>query len=67
MKKQIKLEYDNHIKDIYDLINQLKSLQQDALAQIKCPCNLGEEVFVKDYYALGIVIRYLKEVEKCDT
>lgn len=58
MNKKIEIEYDNHIKNIDELIEQLKSLKQEAL--IMLPEDL---VFQRDYHALKIIIRYLEELK----
>lgn len=47
------------IKDIDDLINQIISLRDEALNQIKT--RLCDPVFYKDYNACNIVIMFLNK------
>lgn len=57
-----KLEFDNHIKDKEELIKQLKSLKDEAFYMMRQPMK-DKDIFIKDFYALKIVINYLKEIE----
>lgn len=57
------LEYDNIIKDKEDLLSQLESLKEDAIAHLQCTVSGFEEVFQRDLHALKIVIHYLKELK----
>lgn len=59
MGKKYQPEFDNHINDVEQLIQQLESLKQDALSNMT-----QDEVFVKDYHALRITINFLREVLK---
>ena len=53
--------FDNHIKDYDELINQLESLKKDAMLNMK---DLGGEIFQKDFHALKIAIKIIKEMAK---
>lgn len=59
MTKKQQPEFDNHINNLEELIQQLESLKQDARSNMP-----QDEVFVKDYHALRITINYLREVLK---
>lgn len=62
MKELKKIEFDNHITNIDELIQQLESLKDEAIYMMRTP-NV-DEVFSKDFHALSIVIRFLEEVIK---
>lgn len=55
------LEFDNHIQNIDELIKQLESLKEEAIYMMRAPHS--DEVFKKDFHALKITIRYLKEMK----
>lgn len=57
-----KFEFDNHISNIDELIQQLESLKDEAIYMMRNPNH--DEIFVKDFHALSIVIRFLEEVKK---
>ena len=48
------------IKDIDDLINQMISLRDEALSQIKT--RISDPIFYKDYNACNIVIILLNKI-----
>lgn len=56
--KKPKLDFDNHIADLDELIKQLESLKAEAMEWMP-----QDEIFAKDYHALRIVVRYLKEIK----
>ena len=62
MKKTFRIEFDNHISNMQELIKQLESLKEEAIYMMKAPYH--DEVFIKDFHALKITINFLKEVEK---
>ena len=63
----MKLEFDNHIHNIDELIAQLESLKIDALNNMRTNFKEFKEVFIKDYHSLRITINYLKEMKKNGT
>lgn len=52
--KKIIIEYNNIIKNKQELLDQIKSLQQEALYMMKGTCG-REEIFKKDFKALMII------------
>lgn len=54
--KVIELKYDNIITNFDELIKQLESLKQEAMIMMP-----QDKIFQKDFHALAITIRYLKE------
>lgn len=60
----MKLEFDNHIQNIDELIEQLESLKIDAFKSMRSSFKEYREVFVKDHHALRIVINLLKEMKE---
>lgn len=62
MPKKPKLEFDNHIKNIDELITQLKSLKDEAFLMMRNPNH--DEIFVKDYHAIKIILSFLKKYSK---
>ena len=59
---KINLEFDNHIKNIDELMTQLESLKDEAFLMMRTPNH--DEIFVKDYHALKITINFLIEYLK---
>lgn len=59
----MKLEFDNHIHNIDELIEQLESLKIDAFKNMRSSFKDYRDVFVKDYHSLRIVINLLKEMK----
>lgn len=60
--KRPELEFDNHIKNIDDLIKQLESLKKESRLMFTT-----DQIFRDDFHALKIAVRYfkiLKEVNK---
>ena len=62
MKELKNIEFDNHITNIDELIHQLESLKDEAIYMMRNPNH--DEIFIKDFHALSIVIRFLEEVRK---
>lgn len=58
---KIKFMFDNHINDIDQLIYQLSDLKKDAFYNMS---SIHDEVFVKDFHALSIIISFLKELKE---
>lgn len=54
--KAFKLEYDNIIPNFDDLITQLESLKTEAMYMLP-----QDKIFQRDFHALAITIKYLKE------
>lgn len=58
-KKMPELEFNNHIKNIDDLINQLESLKQEAKMMF-----IYDQIFRDDFHALKIAVRYFKDLKE---
>ena len=53
------IEFDNHIKNIDDLIKQLESLKQEAKVMFT-----SDQIFRDDFHALKIAVRYFKDLKE---
>lgn len=60
LKLQEVIDNQTKIKDIQELKDQLDSLKEEALYMMRG--TNGEEIFVKDFYALKIILILLEEV-----
>lgn len=58
-KKMPELEFNNHIKNIDDLIKQLESLKQEAKVMFT-----SDQIFRDDFHALKIAVRYFKDLKE---
>lgn len=58
-KKMPEIEFDNHIKNIDDLIKQLESLKQEAKVMFT-----SDQIFRDDFHALKIAVRYFKDLKE---
>lgn len=59
MKKTPELEFNNHIKNIDELIKQLESLKKESKVMFTT-----DEIFRNDFHALKIAVRYFKELKE---
>lgn len=60
MQKKIpELEFDNHIKNVDDLIKQLESLKQEAKVMFT-----SDQIFRDDFHSLKIAVRYFKDLKE---
>ena len=57
--KTPELEFNNHIKNIDDLIKQLESLKQEAKVMFT-----SDQIFRDDFHALKIAVRYFKDLKE---
>ena len=62
MKKMPELEFDNHIKNIDDLIKQLDSLKKESRLMFTT-----DQIFRDDFHALKIAVRYFKKLKEVTT
>ena len=58
-KKMPELEFNNYIKNIDDLINQLESLKKESRLMFTT-----DQIFRDDFHALKISVRYFKDLKE---
>lgn len=57
--KRPELEFNNHIKNIDDLIKQLESLKKESRLMYTT-----DRIFRDDFHALKIAVRYFKNLKE---